>query len=190
MHRLPPISPGGHSMCPGCSPVCAGARCATSSAVPARSGACSPPNWAASTKLGRGSPGRGCARASRGWRSTRRRRRPRPRTRRAAAQAAPSPAGVGRGRRWSGGAPPEETAATLCAQAAIPCIYAATLCTRGCDPMRLDRAATPCVQARRRGEAAATRADPRGYAGRARALACCGDAGVGRPRAPRAAPEP
>lgn len=35
----------------------------------------------------------------------------------------------------------------------------------GLQPRASDRAATPCVQARRRGEAAATRADPRGYAG-------------------------
>lgn len=105
-HRM---HPGCHRMCPGCRPMCPGARCTTSSAVPARSGACSPPSWAASTKLGRGFPGRGCAPASQGWRSTRRRRRPRRRRRRAAAQAAPSPVGLGRRRRWSGGAPPEET---------------------------------------------------------------------------------
>ena len=36
-----------------------------------------------------------------------------------------------------------DTAATLCAQAAIPCIRAATLCARGCNPMCLDWAATP-----------------------------------------------
>ena len=62
-HTMPP---GCHRMYPGCRPMCPGARCTTSSGVPAWSGACSPPSWAASTKHGRGSPGRGCAPASHG----------------------------------------------------------------------------------------------------------------------------